>query len=492
MSNSRKARTAFLTSALVVVGLILSTTGTAFAQDQKPSYDGTVASRRYAPGELVVKYRPGTSPTTRTEVRQDLGATVESTSVVKGRELLDLPSGVSVQNALEAANSLPEVLYAEPNYAISNAASPNDPMFPDTWSLGLESADGVRSGIDTPRVWNLTTGSAGVTVAVVDSGVDGSHPDLAANMWNNPGETPGNGADDDGNGYIDDARGWDFVQNDGDPNDELGHGTQVAGIIGARGNNASGVAGVSWEVRLMSLRVLDAAGSGWTSDVADAFAYAGRMGADVVNASLSGTDFSQAMLDAIASSPNTLFVVAAGNSSVNVDVSPAYPCTFPLANVICVAATSERDELSAYSNYGAAAVDLAAPGDRILSTYPGGAYFEGWGTSFAAPHVAGVAGLLKARHPEAGAAVLKNAILADADGLAALAGRTASSSRLSAAGAFEQMGDVVPEEARQLREDRDEDDNNKRCQTKRRQRRNGSKGRRSHRGLCRARSDRSR
>jgi subtilisin family serine protease len=488
-NNTRTSRAIRITlSSLVVAGLMIGTAGVASAEQQKPTSPNTQAPR-YAPGELVVRYQPGTSREVRKDFRSDLGATIEAKSLLKGGEVLDLPEGVTVANAVEAAQGLPGVLYAEPNYSTSATASPNDPLFDEMWSIGLGNGEGFNSGIDTPRVWNLATGSSDVTVAVVDSGIESTHPDLAPNMWANPAEVPGNGVDDDGNDLVDDVRGWDWVAGDNAPEDELGHGTMVAGIVGARGNNANGVAGINWDVRLMSLRVLDARGSGWTSDVADAFTYAGRMGADVVNASLAGSDFSQAMLTAIAGAPNTLFVVAAGNESSNVDVKASYPCSFPLANIMCVGATGQSQQLSAYSNYGTTAVDLAAPGDAILSTWPGGTYNEGWGTSFASPHVAGVAGLLKARHPEATAAQIRTAIMAGTDPLPSLAGRTAFG-QLSAAGAFEQMGDVVPQEPRQLRGGRDDNDNDKPCSTKRRTRK-GAKGRRSRHGSCRARSNRS-
>jgi subtilisin family serine protease len=364
-------------------------------------------------------------------------------------------------------------------------ASPNDPLFGAMWSIGLRNDDGINSGIDTPRAWNLTTGSPDVTVAVVDTGVDASHPDLAENMWSNPGEVAGNGEDDDGNGMVDDAAGWDWVEGDSNAGDGMGHGTHVAGIIGARGNNSLGVTGVTWDVGLMSLRVLDATGSGWTDDVADAFAYAGEMGADVVNASLAGPSFSEAMLDAIASSPETLFVVAAGNQATNVDLTPTYPCAYSLPNVICVAATGQSNQLSSYSNYGSGSVDLAAPGDRILSTWPGGGYSEEWGTSAATPHVSGVAALLAARHPETTMGAVRDAIVGGTQGLPELAGRTVSGGRLSAAGALEQMGDVVPEEARQAQEE----EADKRCDSKRRKRHGGGRHHRWERprNACRAR-----
>lgn len=481
MPRTLRTRTAGPIAALVVGGLILSAAGSAAAQTPQGS-DAAPAAVQYAAGELVIGYEPGTSKAERTAVRSELGATVESSLGIRGTEVLDLPADAGVEGAVEAAESLPDVLYAEPNYSYEMTASPNDPMFDEMWSLGLAAADGQSSGIGTPRVWNLTTGSSNVTVAVVDTGIDRAHPDLAPNMYTNSAEIAGNGADDDGNGLVDDTRGWDFVSDDNDPNDENGHGTHVAGTIGARGNNANGVTGVSWDVRLMPLRVLDAAGSGWTSDVASAFAYAGRKGVDVVNASLAGTSASVAVLEAIKASPNTLFIVAAGNSGANVDVAPSYPCSYPLPNVVCVAATDQANRLSSYSNYGATGVDLAAPGDRILSTWPGGKYMEMTGTSMATPHVAGVAALLQARHPDASATAIRDAILGGAEGLQTLAGRTVTGGRLSAAGAFERMGDAVPMENREGGEiSRGDDQLQKRCRI---HRRHGHSGRKLHRS-CR-------
>ncbi len=473
MYRTLRTRTAAAIAPLVVAGLILSTAGEAAAESRQPSAPQPTATP-YASGELVVRYEQGTSKTDRSAIRQELGATIESAPGIRGIEVLDLADGMAVEGAIDAAENLPNVLYAEPNYSVEMTASPNDPMFGEMWSLGLASSDGQNSGIGTPRVWNLTTGSPNVTVGVVDTGIDGTHPDLAGNMWTNPGEIAGNGIDDDGNGVVDDARGWDWVDNDSDPADLNGHGTHVAGTVGARGNNASGVAGVAWDVRLMPLRVLDAAGSGWTSDVAAAFAYAGRMGVDVVNASLAGPSPSVALLDAISASPNTLFVVAAGNSSSNVDVAPSYPCSYPLPNIICVAATNQANQLSGYSNFGTGSVDLAAPGDRILSTWPGGMYSEMTGTSMATPHVTGVAALLQARHSDATPAAIRTAILSGTESLPALAGRTVTGGRLSAAGAFERMGDVVPVENRPERNvTRDEDEKKKRCQARRRHQRRG-------------------
>ncbi len=222
--------------------------------------------------------------------------------------------------------------------------------------------------------WDLIRGGA-VTVAVVDTGVAYDHPELAPNMWVNPGETGGgretNGVDDDGNGFVDDWRGWDFVGEDNDPRDYNGHGTHVAGTIGARGNNATGVVGVNWQVRILPVRVCDGTGICTLFDVARGFIYAAAMGARVVNASLGGP-FSDYMGEAIAGAPDTLFVVAAGNGSADNDdpSTPTYPCNYPYPNVICVAATDQDDRLAWFSNYGATSVDLGAPGVNILGTVP--------------------------------------------------------------------------------------------------------------------------
>jgi subtilisin family serine protease len=429
----------------------------------------------YASGQIVVRYLPGTGPADHAQARDALGTSVDSSSEAAGLEVLDVPEGTSVEDAAEVAEALPQVLYAEPNYAYRIAAVPNDPMYPDQWQLGPSNRMGMNSGIDAPSAWNASVGSQDITVAVVDSGVDTSHPDLASNVWTNPGETGGresNLADDDGNGFIDDWRGWDWVEDDNDPADPLGHGTHTAGTVGAVGNNGVGVSGVSWHVGLMPLRVIDGSGIGYATDVAEAFTYAARMGAEVVNASLSGPAFSQPMYDAIAAAPLTLFVVAAGNEGKDNDASPSYPCNFDLPNMMCVTATGQFNELTPFSNWGARSVDLAAPGMRIVSTWPGGGYAEGIGTSAAAPHVSGTAALVWSRVP-GGVLAVRGRLLAGTESLPELRGRTVTGGRVNAAGALGQ----ARESREELRGDK------KRCKRKQpardRQRR--------HRRSCRAR-----
>jgi subtilisin family serine protease len=262
----------------------------------------------------------------------------------------------------------PEVLYAEPNWIYHTSATPNDPRFPDLWGLNQPS----DADIDAPEAWDLQTGSGNVIVAVVDSGVAYDHPDIAPNRWLN--DDPPGGGDSDGNGFVDDLNGWDFVDNDNTPIDENGHGTHVAGTIGAQGNNGIGTTGVNWDVSLMAVRAADAWGQLTDARIADAFSYACKNGARVVNGSFGGTGSSHLMYDAIVAPEcaNTLFVFAAGNDGQDTGLHPRYPCNYGGAtNVICVAATDRNDQLAGFSNYGASSVHLAAPGVDILSTMPG-------------------------------------------------------------------------------------------------------------------------
>jgi subtilisin family serine protease len=278
--------------------------------------------------------------------------------------------------------------------------------------------------------------------------MDATDPDLAPNLYTNPGESGAgretNGIDDDGDGRIDDVHGWDFVDDDNQPQDDNGHGTHVAGTIGARGNDGNGVAGVSWSTSLMPLRVLDANGSGYVSDAITAYSFAARSGARIVNASLGGSSYSRAERDAIAAAPNTLFVVAAGNDAQNNDSSADYPCDYTLPNIVCVAATDQNDDLASFSNYGATNVDLAAPGVDIVSTWPGNQYAQLSGTSMATPHVSGAAALVLAHSPSLATAGVRSALLGSVAPVASLAGKVATGGRLDVAAAL-----AVPEPAPQ-------------------------------------------
>jgi subtilisin family serine protease len=392
---------------------------------------GPTASGSHWVTRVLVRFALDASPAQRAEMRARADVERDATLGVRGLEVVDPEPGVSVGAAVADLERMDGVLYAEPDRVVHQTTTPDDPLLSYEWGL---------TAIRAPEAWDVTTGSPQVTVAVVDTGIDASHPDLNPNLWTNPGESGDgretNGLDDDGDGRIDDVHGWDFVDRDAQPQDGNGHGTHVSGTIAARGDNGIGVAGVTWNTTIMPLRVLGNDGSGYVSDVVTAYAYAARSGVRVVNASLGGSSYSRAEHDAIAAAPNTLFVVAAGNDGADDDATPEYPCDYDLANVICVAASDRADTLASFSNYGATNVDLAAPGVDIASTWPGGSYVLLDGTSMATPHVSGAAALLLAHDGGLDVEGLRAALLSSAHPVPALAGRVATGGRLDAAAAL--------------------------------------------------------
>ena len=379
------------------------------------------AAQDAVPGELIVRFRAGADAGDRADALAPRQAAVRSHLRVPRTDLVRLQQGDSVTAAAAALERNPDVVYAEPNYRYRVSLIPNDPGFPDAWGL---------SAISAPAAWDVTTGSSSVAVAVIDSGIQASHPDLAPNVWSNPGEAA-NGLDDDGNGKVDDLHGWNFVANNASPNDDNGHGTHVAGTVGARGNDAYGVPGIAWNVQLMPLKAADRNGDLDGAAIANSLAYACGEGARIVNGSFAGPGFASTIKAVIDGCPATLFVFAAGNEGSNNDVAPRYPCAYDSANLLCVAATDQADALAFFSNYGQTAVDLGAPGVDILSTYPGGWAFAD-GTSMAAPHVAGAAALLASHSPAYTAIELRNALLNGLDPVPGLVGRVAYAGRLDA------------------------------------------------------------
>jgi subtilisin family serine protease/subtilase family serine protease len=352
--------------------------------------------------------------------------------------------GVSPDQTLDAAvasyRADPDVEYAEPNFALRALLTPNEPSFNLLWGLNNTGQTLGTPGVDirASAAWDITTGSNTVVVMVIDSGADYTHPDLAANMWVNPGEIPGNGIDDDGNGYIDDVRGIDVVNGDADPMDDFGHGTHVAGTIGAVGNNALGVVGVNWNVKILPCRILDSTGNGTIADAIVCLEYARALKASGVNIVATNNSygglsaFSQTMYDAINAQRDILFIAAAGNSGLDNDTVDFYPADFNLPNVISVAATDHTDAMASFSHFGRRSVHVAAPGVNIWSTLNFNSYQSASGTSMAAPHVAGLAALLKAQDPTRDWRALKNLILSGADAKPSLAGKTVSGGRLNA------------------------------------------------------------
>jgi len=386
-------------------------------------------------GELIIKFKDNAPQSQKDAILADLGASqIKHFKRIKSDQ--KRIQGLTVGNAIGRYKNHPAIDFIEPNYILQAVDVPTDPRFNELWGMLNTGQTGGTAGadIDATIAWDVFTGSHDVIVGVIDTGVDYLHPDLAANIWTNPGEIPDNGIDDDGNGYIDDVHGWDFINNDNDPMDDNGHGTHCSGTIGGIANNGIGVVGVSPNVSIMALKFLSAGGSGSSADAIDCLEYATMMGANLTSNSWGGGGSSEAMRLAIedAGSHNSLFVAAAGNSSSNNDLSPHYPSSYDLDNVVAVASTDHNDELSGFSSYGATSVDIAAPGSSILSTLPGNSYGVLSGTSMATPHVSGALALIYGRFPAINALDAKALLLNFADPLTELDGVVLSGARLNA------------------------------------------------------------
>lgn len=397
------------------------------------------------PNEILVRFAASAPrAAVATALAQVPAAAHREFRTVVGLYHLKLKSTGETQRALRRLRSDPNVVYVEPNYVVGKAAIPNDPDFPTQWalhntgqSLGVAGAD-----IGAPEAWDLTRGSRRVVVAVLDSGLDYRHPDLTKNVFWNKAECTPDGLDDDGNGHADDCHGLDMVNGDSDPMDDNGHGTHVAGIIGATGNDSRGVAGVSWDVTLLPCKMLGANGSGDIAAVVGCLDYVAQLKDRGVNVLATNNSWtvglgSQALFDALGvhQRKGILFFAAAGNQRADRDFFKTYPCSYDLPIVVCVTATDRTDSQAYYSGYGATTVHLGAPGVRILSTLPGDSYGLADGTSMATPHAAGVAALIKAQQPSRDWREIKNLLLAGGSPVPSL-GQTITGRRLSAIGSL--------------------------------------------------------
>jgi subtilisin family serine protease len=406
----------------------------------------------YKEGELLVKFKSGGVASSSVKAHQAVRASVvKRYSLVSNLEHVKLPKGTSVKDAVMLYMANPDVEYAEPNYIRKATTIPNDTIFGQQWALnntGAFAGGTPDADIDAPEAWDVSTGSRGVIIAVIDTGVDYNHADLVQNIWKNPDENCTNGIDDDANGFIDDCVGWNFFDDNNQPLDDAPHGTHVAGIIGALGNNMMGISGVMWYVQMMPLRFMgfhadpaECDGEHFCGEVADeveAIEYAAANGAKVINASYGGNEFSNAERDAIAAAntANITFVASAGNEGANNDLTPLYPASHDLPNIISVAATDQNDQRAAFSNFGATSVDVAAPGVYILSTIPafiepnGYDFFDG--TSMAAPHVSGLAGLLQGYYTHFNHHQVIATILNYTDRITSLIGSIGTAGRINA------------------------------------------------------------
>lgn len=425
---------------------------------------------KYAQGELLVKFKSGIIAASSLKTHQAMGGVVlRRFPAVPNLERVKLPAGLSVKDAVVKYMSAPEVEYAEPNYIRrSSATIPNDTAFGEQWALhntGTFASGTADADIDAPEAWDITRGSSGIVIAVLDTGIDLNHSDLVGNIWTNPGETScTDGVDNDGNGFVDDCPGWDFstcAQFDADtgicdtpktadnnPSDDNGHGTHVSGIIGGVGNNGQGISGVMWAVQLMPLRFLNKDGEGTIGDEIAAIDYAVLMknrgtNIKVINASFGGEGFSQAERDAIASANavGILFIAAAGNGGTdgfgdNNDLVPTFPASHTTPNIIAVAATDQNDNRAPFSDFGPNTVHVAAPGVFILSSIPTSIFPQGHifldGTSMSAPHVSGLAGLLYSFYTSFSPTQIRATILRYVDALPTLSGWIQTGGRINA------------------------------------------------------------
>ena len=436
VTGSRPRRAFYLcaAAALLIALLALAFVGV----DRSAAVDGQAEA---VPGELIVGFTSSATEWQEQRAVEKARGEVEDRIESVDAALVTVDPG-RTEDATERLLRNPAVDFVEPNYVLRASRIPNDRSFGDQWGLrNLGHFDGkAGADISATAAWDVTTATNAI-VAVVDTGVSYAHPDLIGNAWRNPGDPP-NGKDDDSDGFGDNVFGADFYSNDSNPDDDGGHGTHVAGIIGGQGNNAVGVTGVSWDVNVMALKFLDENGEGNTADAANAIDYAVAHGARIVNASWGGPSFSQALYGSIrrAGERGTLVVAAAGNEGVNAESNPDYPAAFDLPNIVSVAATDRSDRLLDFSNYGSKSVDLGAPGDDITSTVPvltdptGYASFSG--TSMAAPFVSGAAALYLSKFPQASVDQIKAALLQSVDKLPTLAGKTVSGGRLNVARAL--------------------------------------------------------
>ncbi|MGB9178990.1 MAG: S8 family serine peptidase [Pyrinomonadaceae bacterium] len=421
--------------------------------DEKEDEDATKA-------EVLVRFRAGTSEETiRNDVERfndDLEDEIES---VQGLEIIRAEDGEDINEVVKEYAALPEVEYAEPNFEIKaepelgnvvhydasqslgenhSALGPNDPMFANQWALENTGQNGGKAQADIRAVkaWEKTKGSEKIVVAVLDTGVDYTHPDLLNNMWLRPANVPV--YTDNELGEFDDIRGFSAI--DDNPMDDNGHGTHCAGIIGAEGDNGFGIVGVNWKVEIMPLKFMNANGSGTTADAIECINYVidrknEGVNIRIISASWGSRMKSKALEDAIrkAGDAGILFVAASGNDGANSDKTPHYPAGYNLPNVVSVAAMTRNDQLASFSNYGAKSVHIAAPGAEILSTWLNGSFEEHSGTSMATPVVSGVAALILSGHSNLSVEELRERLFKSVDKLDSLNGKVSTGGRLNAA-----------------------------------------------------------
>ena len=407
------------------------------------------ASSSMSPDKILVKLKapPVLSPmftmNAINEIEGSIGGKLVNNFQQLGILEFELAGNMAVLDTISKLREDPRVLYAEPDYIVTTNNIPNDTLFDYQWALNNYGQTGGTPDADINAIdaWNITTGSRDVVVAIIDSGVDYTHMDLADNMWTNTAELYGiPDFDDDGNGYVDDIYGIDAFNDDSNPMDDYFHGTHCAGTIGGVGNNGKNVSGVCWNVSMMALKFTNNLGGGTLSDAIECIEYMINMKENGVNIKIAsnswgGGGYSQALYDAIAEcrDHDILFVAAAGNAGANADyTNTLFPAAYDLTNIISVAATDHNDSLARFSNYGSACVDVAAPGVDILSTLPNNNSGNCSGTSMATPHVAGLASLISSFNPNYTYHNIKNLIMSSVDIIPGLDNKLITNGRINA------------------------------------------------------------
>lgn len=384
----------------------------------------------YLPGRILIKFKGSLDQPQLQEANAIAGTQLVGQAAELGWHVMQLPEGLGVEAALDYYRALPEVDYVEPDYLINPlATAPNDPKYSTLWAL---------ERIGATNAWQQTQGSTNVVVGILDSGLDFNHADLASNVWTNTKEIAKNGKDDDLNGFVDDVHGINAATKTGDIVDETGHGSHVAGIIGAMGNNGLGVVGVNWRVSLLPVKIFTINGGSGNSAVILGYNYLLQLKKRGVNIRVInnswGSDFpSRAVYEAIcaAQAAGILTVCAAGNSRHDADIIPGFPASYSCEGILSVAASDQDDEPASFSTYGRRTVHLSAPGDHILSTYRKGHYLFESGTSMASPYVAGAAALLFSKSNTLSAASVKRLLLETVDQLPGWQTKVVSGGRLN-------------------------------------------------------------
>ncbi len=422
-------------------------------------------TRAQSEPEVLVRLRPGVTREDFEAAAAKINDRIEDNlELVNGLYSVDdMDDADPAEVAKQYSQMKDMVMFAEPNFRIeldpsennyqpvkkavsnSNGTLPNDPLLSDQWAIKNEGQSGgkVGSDINAEKAWETTHGSEDVVIAVLDTGVDYNHSDLASNMWQRP-DSVQQYVDAD-LGAVNDLEGFNAIDNAADPMDENGHGTHCSGIIGAEGDNGIGISGVNWHVKIMPLKFLGRGGFGTTKDAIEAINYAvdrkqNGVNIRVISASWGSTMYSKALEDAIraAGEQGILFVAAAGNASTDNDKRPHYPSNYDLPNVISVAALDRNDELASFSNFGPKTVHVAAPGKEIVSTWIRDTFREASGTSMATPYVSGIAALVIASEPNISLEELRDRLLKATDPLNSLNGKVASGGRINAAKALGQ------------------------------------------------------